>query len=637
MNPASSPVSSTDPTDDRIAITPSASNAPTEPPPRQEALEPAAASHQAGAGAHPARRIGDRALYDSEWLESVDRMTNAAIAHATGGISPTSVAMDLFGWMAHLASSPGKQIELGQKAVRKALRLGRYAATCATDPGDAPCIEPLAQDHRFEHEAWQRFPYNVIYQAFLLDQQWWHNATTGVRGVSKHNEEAVSFITRQVLDMFSPSNIPFLNPEIVQTTLAEGGANLLRGAQNFAEDLRRGIRGEPPAGTETFQVGKNLAVTPGKVVYRNRLMELIQYTPTTASVQREPVLMQSAWMMKYYILDLSPHNSLVKYLVDRGHTVFMISWVNPRPEDRDLGLEDYRKLGTMAAIDAISDILPDRKIHAVGYCLGGILLTIAAAVMARDGDDRLASVTLFTTMTDFTQVGEINVFMDAGEVTMLEDIMWQKGYLDHKQISGGFQLLKSADLIWSKMVREYYLGDREPMFDLMAWNADGTRMPYRQHSEVLRRLYVDNELFEGKYLVGGRAISISNIHCPIFAVAAVADHVAPWHSVYKLHLQSDATELTFVLTTGGHNVGIVNEPGHPRRRFQMATCKEGERCLDAETWKAQTPATQGSWWPAWDQWLTQHSSGGAAPPPMGAPDKGYELLCDAPGTYVYQK
>ena len=200
-------------------------------------------------------------------------------------------------------------------------------------------------------------------------------------------------------------------------------------------------------------------------------------------------------MYKRQILDLSPHNSLVKYLVDRGHTVFMISWLNPGPEHRDLGMEDYRKSGTLAAIDAISDILPDRKIHAVGYCLGGILLTIAAAAMARDGDDRLASVTLFTTMTDFTEVGEINVFMDASEVTLLEDMMWQKGYLDHKQVSGGFQLLKSADLIWSKMVREYYLGNREPMFDLMAWNADGTRMPYRQHSEVLRRLYVDNELF----------------------------------------------------------------------------------------------------------------------------------------------
>lgn len=638
MKSTSIPKSSANPSNHRTAITPKTSDAPSAPSPKGEALEQAAASTKTeDLGAQPGRRIGDRALYESEWLESVDRMTNAATARATGGLSPIAVALDLLGWMAHLATSPGKQTELGKKAVSKALRLGRYAATCATDPGATPCIEPLAQDHRFEHEAWQRFPFNVIYQAFLLDQQWWHNATTGIRGVSRHNEEAVSFIMRQVLDMFSPSNIPMLNPEILQTTLAEGGANLLSGAQNFVEDFRRGIRGEPPAGTEPFQVGKTVAVTPGKVVYRNRLMELIQYTPTTASVQREPVLIQSAWMMKYYIMDLSPHNSLVKYLVGRGHTVFMISWLNPGPEDRDLGIEDYRKLGTLAAIDAVSAILPDRKIHAVGYCLGGILLTIAAATMARDGDNRLASITLFTTMTDFTEVGEISVFMNASQATLLEDMMWEQGYLDPKQVSGGFQMLKSSDLIWSKMVREYYLGQREPIFDLLAWNADGTRMPYRQHSEVLRRLYGDNELFQGKYRVDGRPIQISDIHLPIFSVAAAGDHVAPWHSVYKLHLQSDASELTFVLTSGGHNVGIVNEPGHPRRRFQMTTCKEGERCLDAETWKAQTPATQGSWWPAWDQWLVQHSSGDVAPPPMGAPDKGYAPLCDAPGTYVYQK
>jgi polyhydroxyalkanoate synthase len=342
-------------------------------------------------------------------------------------------------------------------------------------------------------------------------------------------------------------------------------------------------------------------------------------------------------MMKYYILDLSPHNSLVKYLVDRGHTVFMISWLNPGPEHRNLGMEDYRKSGTMAALNAISEILPERRIHTVGYCLGGILLTIVAAAMARDGDDRLASVTLFTTMTDFTDVGEINVFMDASEVTLLEDMMWQKGYLGHKQVSGGFQLLKSADLIWSKMVREYYLGHREPMFDLMAWNADGTRMPYRQHSEVLRRLYVDNELFQGKYMVGGRAVSISNIHCPMFAVAAVADHVAPWRSVYKLHLQSDSAELTFALTSGGHNVGIVNEPGHPRRSFQLSVCREGERFLDAETWKERTPKFEGSWWPVWQEWLVRHSSGSEAAPPMGAPEKGYTALCDAPGTYIFQQ
>ncbi len=575
-------------------------------------------------------------LVDPDTADTIDRMVNAALARATSGVSPMSLALEYLDWMGHLAMSPGKQLQLAEKAVRKGLRFGQYAMTCATDPDAPPCIEPLPQDSRFAHEGWRRPPYNLMHQAFLLYQQWWHNATTGIKGVSRHSEAAASFIARQILDMMAPSNFPWLNPEIIEATRKEAGANLMRGTQHWLEDLQRTLRGDGPAGAEAFQVGRDVAVTPGKVVFRNRLMELIQYTPTTDTVQREPVLLQSAWMMKYYIMDLSPHDSLVKYLVDRGHTVFMISWMNPGPDDRDLGMDDYRKEGTLKAIDVIGDILPGRKIHAVGYCLGGILLTITAAAMARDGDRRLASITLFTTMMDFTEVGEIGVFMDASEVAYLDDMMWQQGYLDYRQASGGFQLLKSRDLIWSKMVREYFLGQRAPMFDLMAWNADGTRMPYRQHSELLTRLYRDNELFQGKYIVGDRPVRISDIHIPIFAVAAERDHVAPWKSVYKLNLQSDASTLTFVLTRGGHNVGIVNEPGRPRRAFQMTTWPEGERCPDADTWHAETTYTEGSWWPAWQEWLVSHSTGEEAPPAVGAPERGYAPLEDAPGTYVHQ-
>lgn len=585
----------------------------------------------------PSRRAGDRSLLGSEAAERLDRTVHATMARLTFGISPAAVAMDYFDWLEHLAVSPGKQFQLLEKALRKASRFGMYAVEALARPETPPCIEPLPQDQRFAHEAWQRPPYNLIYQAFLLNQQWWHNATTGVRGVSKHNEEAVEFITRQLLDMLSPSNIPFLNPEILQATVEERGANLVRGAKHLVDDVKRTINGEKPAGAEAFQVGTDVAITPGKVVYRNRLMELIQYAPSTDKVQREPILMLSAWMMKYYIMDLSPHNSMVKYLVDRGHTVFMISWMNPGSEDRDLGMEDYRKLGIMEALDAIVTIVPHQKIHAVGYCLGGILLTIAAAAMARDGDERLASMTLFTTLTDFTEVGELAVFMDASEATYIEDMMWQQGYLDSRQAAGGFQLLKSKDLIWSKMVREYFLGKRQPMFDLMAWNADGTRMPYRQHSELLRKLYRDNDLAQGRYRVGGRPVVLSDIHVPIFCVAASRDHVAPWRSVYKLHLQSDAAELTFVLTSGGHNVGVINEPGHPRRSYQLTTRTEGERYVDPDTWQATTTKHQGSWWPAWAKWLASHSTGEVSPPGMGAPDKGYQPLCDAPGTYVYQQ
>ena len=605
----------------------------------EQAIAPGAAavaSSAPQAGALPARRIGDRSLLDSDVLESIDRKVNAATARLTMGVSPVALTMTYFDWLAHLSASPGKQLQLAERALANAQCLGEYALRSASDPNAPPCVDP-ARDHRFAHEGWRRFPFNLIHQAFLLNEQWWKEATTGIRGVSRQHEKAVSFIARQLLDMMSPSNVPALNPEVLQTTLEEQGANLRRGAEYFLDDLKRASTGEKPAGAEAFQVGRDVAITPGKVVFRNRLIELIQYEATTAEVQREPVLLQSAWMMKYYIMDLSPHNSMVKYLVDHGHTVFMISWLNPGAEDRDLGMEDYRRLGTMAAIDAIGEILPGRKIHGVGYCLGGILLTIAAAAMARDGDDRLASVTLFTTMTDFTEVGEMEVFMDPSEVAFIEDMMWEKGYLDPKQAGGAFQLLKSRDLIWSKMVREYFLGRREPMFDLMAWNADGTRMPYRQHSELLRRLYRDNELFPGCYQVGGRPVHISDIHVPIFAVAAERDHVAPWRSVYKLHLQSDATELTFVLTSGGHNVGIVNEPGHPRRSYQTTTCREGERALDAETWKASTPKREGSWWPAWQQWLAEHSTGLVPAPAIGAPERGYAPLEDAPGTYVFQQ
>ncbi len=588
------------------------------------------------AGGLSSRRAGDRRLLDSDVLESIDRKVNAATARLTMGVSPVALMRTYFDWLAHLSASPGKQLQLAEHALANARCLGEYALRSASDPCAPPCIDP-ARDHRFAHEGWRRFPFNLIQQAFLLNEQWWQEATTGIKGVSRQNEKAVSFMARQLLDMMSPSNVPALNPEVLQTTFQEQGANLRRGAEYFLDDLKRAANGDTPAGAEAFQVGRDVAITPGKVVFRNRLIELIQYEATTAEVQREPVLLQSAWMMKYYIMDLSPHNSMVKYLVDHGHTVFMISWLNPDAEDRDLGMEDYRRLGTMAAIDAIGEILPGRKVHGVGYCLGGILLTIAAAAMARDGDDRLASVTLFTTMTDFTEVGEMEVFMDPGEVAFIEDMMWEKGYLDPKQAGGAFQLIRSRDLIWSKMVREYFLGRREPMFDLMAWNADGTRMPYRQHSELLRRLYRDNELFRGCYQVSDRAVHISDIHVPIFAVAAERDHVAPWPSVYKLYLQSDATELTFVLTGGGHNVGIVNEPGHPRRSYQMNTCREGERALDAETWKASTPIRQGSWWPAWQEWLTQHSTGLVPAPAMGAPERGYAPLCDAPGSYVFRK
>lgn len=569
-------------------------------------------------------------------LQSYDKALRAITSHYTAGLSPIALASAYADWALHLATAPGKQIELFGKALNKGMRLATYAAcSAAAHDAETPCIDPLPQDKRFSGEAWQAWPYNLIYQSFLFTQQWWHNATTGVRGVTKQHEDVVEFAARQILDIFSPSNFALTNPEVRDRTVAEGGMNLVRGWQNFVDDWSRVVSRRQPAGTEAYQVGGNIAVSPGKVVYRNPLIELIQYAPTTETVRPEPILIVPAWIMKYYILDLSPENSFVRYLTAQGYTVFMISWKNPDADDRDLGMADYRTLGVMAALDAIEKIADARKVHAMGYCLGGTLLAVAAAAMARDGDKRLKSLTFLATQTDFTDAGELMMFINESQLSFLEDMMWEQGYLDTHQMSGTFQLLRSNDLIWSRIVHDYLMGERAGMTDLIAWNADTTRMPFRMHSEYLRRLFLRNELAEGQYMVGDRPVALSDIRAPVFLVGTERDHVAPWRSVYKFQLLSD-TEVTFLLTNGGHNAGIVSEPGHPRRRYRMTTQAHDACYVGPNDWFARTPATEGSWWPALAAWLDKRSGEPAPPPTMGALDNGLSPLCEAPGQYVRQ-
>jgi polyhydroxyalkanoate synthase len=567
-----------------------------------------------------------------------DRLLHAGLARYTMGLSPASLWLAYADWAIHLMSSPAKQQQLAQKGLRKALRFASYAANAVANPSCEPCIEPLPQDARFKGEGWRKPPFNLFQQWFLLNQQWWHSATTGVGGVSPHHEQLVNFMARQALDTVSPVNFVATNPEVLKAALAEGGQNLLRGVMNFWADWERETGDKPPIGAENFVPGETVAVTPGVVVYRNRLIELIQYKPTTKEVAAEPVLFVPAWIMKYYILDLSPDHSLVKYLVDHGHTVFMISWRNPGAEDRDLGFDDYLRLGVLEALRAVQAIVPDAPVDAVGYCLGGTLLTVASAFLAQKGDKTLNSVTLFAAQTDFTEAGELTLFIDDSQLNFLEDVMWEQGYLDSKQMAGTFQLLRSSDLIWSRIVNEYLMGRRTPLNDLMAWNADGTRLPFRMHSQYLRQLFLNNDLFEGRYKVdGGAPVSLGDMRAPLFVVATEKDHVAPWRSVYKINLLDDV-DTTFVLTSGGHNAGIVSEPGRKGRRYRVSHRPAGANYLGPDAWLAEARVEQGSWWPEWLNWLERQSKGRkVSPPALGAPAKGYSALCAAPGTYVLQK
>jgi polyhydroxyalkanoate synthase len=593
---------------------------------------------------------GTRERGESPWLgqspaqseqfrryQHVDRLWMASLGPLTGGQSPLTLTGAFMDWWTHLAVSPAKQIELLQLAAEQWAKLpSTVVAAPAQSAGDTDGVSPLAQDKRFSAPQWNAPPFNLISQAFLLGQHWWERATTGVPGVTKHHEEMTSFAARQWLDMMAPSNNPLTNPVVRERTLEERGANLLRGAGYALEDALRDTAKLPPSGTENFVVGKNVAVTPGSVIYRNRLIELIQYEPATKKTHPEPILIVPAWIMKYYILDLSPHNSLAKYLVDHGFTVFMISWKNPDGGDRDLGLADYYRLGVREALDVIDRVMPGARTHALGYCLGGTLLAMAAAALGRARSPALKSVTLLAAQTDFTAPGELSLFIDEGQVNFLEHQMWRHGYLDEGQMKSTFQMLRSKDLVWSFRLLNYMLGERAAATDLAAWNADGTRLPFRMHSEYLRSLFLNNALSHGEFQLDGVPINLDDVRVPIFNVGAVQDHVAPWRSVFKLN-QLTTVDQTFVLTAGGHNVGIVNPPGLALSSYRIGHWRHGDRLLTPQEWLDAAEPTAGSWWTPWMAWLKGHSSAQVVPPAMGAPQAGLPVLEPAPGSYVHQR
>jgi len=563
--------------------------------------------------------------------QNFDRAARAAVARLSGGVSTHAFVEAWSDWAQHLARAPGRQMELVERAGRNLLKL----ATLATSPASTPPFAPKPYDHRFDHEGWQEPPFQMWQQGFLAMQDWWDHATEPMRGLRPEDAERTRFLARQTLDVLSPSNQPLLNPEIIAETAKTGGRNLTEGAAHLAHDAIKTLTGQRDPAPEGYQIGKDLACTSGQVIYRNDLMELIQYTPQTPQVHASPILIVPAWIMKYYILDLSPENSMVRYLVGQGFTVFMISWINPTSEHRGLSLEDYRKRGVMAALDAVTTVVPDTPVQAVGYCLGGTVLAIAAATMARDGDDRLGSVTLMAAQVDFVEAGELLLFLDESQVAFLEDLMWEQGYLDRPQMARAFAAIRAEDLIWTRAVQRYFLGREDVPTDIGVWLSDTTRMPAQMHSQYLRGLFLENRLTAGRFAVEGRVIALKDLSVPLFVIGTETDHIAPWRSVYKTKLFTDS-DLTFVLTKGGHNSGILSEPGHKGRHYRLSRRPAGAHYVGPEAWFADTASKPGSWWPDWADWLAAQGRGLVNAPAMGAPDKDLAPLCPAPGSFVMQ-
>ena len=570
-------------------------------------------------------------LIPDKAARGVDHKLRQQLARVTRGLSPIDIAAAVMDWAGHMALSPGKVLSLAESVVRNGIELGTINARSILRVEDG--VAPVA-DRRMQGDAWQRWPFNVLAHGHRLAKEFASEATSGVDGVRQDHEQFVRFLALQLVEALSPANFPLTNPDFLAATRSEKGANLVRGVRNLVEDKRRKRSGEPLQGREEFEVGSNIAVTPGKVIYRNRLIEIMQYEPQTDEVAAEPVLIVPAWIMKYYILDLSPRNSMVNYLVGQGKTVFIISWKNPGEEDRDLGMREYLHDGVMTALGMVGKVVPGQKIHAVGYCLGGTLLAIAAAYMAREGDDRLKTMSLFAAQIDFREGGEITTFLGESTYSFLEALMSTKGYLDIDSMVDAFSSLRVSDLVHGPNVQRYLFGKDRSLNDLMAWNEDGTRMPHRMHAEYLQNCYMENNLAEARYEVDGRPICIGDISVPTFVLGTTTDHVAPWKSVYKsMRLMNN--ELTFALTTGGHNAGIACGPDHPRRKHQIATRAPGDLYCDPDRWTESTELVDGSWWPAWNDWLDWHTSGTVTAPAMGNPAADVEALCDAPGTYVF--
>jgi polyhydroxyalkanoate synthase len=583
------------------------------------AADPAALAHSfAEAAERGAKLIGEFVAKQSQTGKSL----------ATDEFGIAKVFMELAGKM---MANPYKLAETQMNLWWDYMSLWQNSMLRMMGQPARPVVEPAKNDKRFKHEDWQEhFLFDYVKQSYLIAARWLHNAVANVEGMDEESAKRVNFFTRQYIDALAPSNFALTNPEVFKETIASGGQNLVKGLHNLLDDIERGNGQLKISMTDTkaFQLGVNIATTPGKVVFQNDLMQLIQYEPSTKKAYQRPLLIVPPWINKYYILDLREKNSLIKWAVDQGMTVFVVSWVNPDARFAGKNFEDYLLEGPVAALEAIHQATGEKEVNALGYCLGGTLLAASLGYFAAIKDTRIRSAGFMTSLIDFSEPGELEVFIDEEQVAALERRMNERGYLEGSEMADTFNMMRGNDLIWSFVVNNYLLG-RDPFpFDLLHWNCDSTRMPATMHSFYLRNMYMKNLLrVPGGITLAGQAIDLGAVKTPTYFVSAVEDHIAPWKSTY-LGPQLMAGKSRFVLGGSGHIAGMINPPSANKYGYWT----NSELPKNADEWLAGAKQNEGSWWGDWFEWLTPYLGEQI---PARAPGKGkLKVIEAAPGSYA---
>ncbi len=549
----------------------------------------------------------------------------------TGNPDPLNIGGAFMEMTTKLMANPTRLVQAQMGFWQDYLSLWSHTARRMMGENVDAVIDEAKGDRRFKDDAWRENEvFDFIRQSYLLSARYFTSAVNSADGLDPKTAQKVDFYMRQFVDAMSPANFVMTNPEVLRKTAETGGTNLLKGLSNLLFDLERGkgklrIR---MTDDSKFKIGENIAVTPGKVMFQTPLMQLIQYNPTTEKVLKRPLVIFPPWINKFYILDLRPKNSFIRWAVDQGHTVFVASWVNPDEALAEKGFEDYMTEGVLAALDAIEAATGERQINAIGYCLGGTLLATTLAYMATKRDTRIKSATYFVTMTDFEEAGELGVFIDEEQLTALEEKMGKRGFLDGREMATTFNMLRANDLIWSFVVNNYLLGKDPFPFDLLYWNDDSTRMPAKMHSFYLRRMYQQNDLCkQGAVELLKTKIDLRKIKVPTYMVSTREDHIAPWKSTYRA-TQLYSGSVRFVLAASGHIAGVVNPPDSGKYSHWV----NEELPQNPDDWFAGATELAGSWWPDWHRWLVGIDRTEVAPREPG--DGKLAPIEDAPGSYV---